>query len=71
MTACFLPSPKRHSRETIVGACADYLLGVKVDEIERKWKINEGVVYYYLRKTKHFKLRSRTRQHGKILRKVP
>ena len=46
-----------HSRETRVGACADYLLGVPLKEIARRWGVNQVMPAYWVRKVGCFKLR--------------
>jgi len=52
---------KVYARETRIGACADYLLGIKLKAIELKWgiPINSGLVLYWIKKTGHFKTRNR------------
>jgi hypothetical protein len=57
-----------YPRATIVGAVADYLLGMKYKGICAKWGISGGVLSYYLRKVKCFKRRS---SRGKVLSKMP
>lgn len=40
-----------------IGACTDYLLGLPIEAIERKWKISQGLLYYWIRRTGSFSLR--------------
>jgi len=47
-----------HAYEIRVGACADYLLGVKIEVIARKWGIaDSSLIASWITKRKCFKLR--------------
>ena len=59
-----------HPHESIVGAVADYLLGVSLKDIYAKWGVDSDSVYHFIRKCGHFKLRNRTTPYGQILSKV-
>lgn len=46
-----------HSRETRVGACADYLIGKSGAEIELKWGVKIPTVSRWIKEAGSFKLR--------------
>lgn len=48
---------QKHSYETRVGACADYLIGLSYKEIEDKWNVPVTLVTRWIRKRKCFKIR--------------
>lgn len=48
---------KRVTAERRIGACADYLLGVKVCVIELKWNVSHASITRWIRRTGSFKLR--------------
>jgi transposase-like protein len=54
-----MPRILKHSYETKVAACADYLLGLSIAEIEFKYKVSGSLVYYWIRKRGCFKLRQK------------
>lgn len=55
------PNAKRYSYEVRVGACADYLIGLSMNEIEHKWGTKSSIVSYWIRKRGCFKLRKKNR----------
>lgn len=46
-----------YSLERRIGACADYLLGLSLRDIELKWSINPNWVLIWIKRTGSFKLR--------------
>lgn len=44
-------------RQVRIAAIAEYLIGVPMRKIEIKYNIMSAEILYYLKKTKHFKLR--------------
>lgn len=48
---------RKYSYETRVGACADYLIGVKAAVIEHKWGVAHSLIVYWIRQRGCFKLR--------------
>lgn len=46
-----------YSAERRIGACADYLLGRSLGEIELKWDVNPNWVLIWIKRAGSFKLR--------------
>ena len=52
------PRIKKHPDEIRIGACADYLLGVSMKDIERKYGLPDStIVTFWIKKTGSFKIR--------------
>lgn len=54
-----MPRILKHSYETKVAACADYLIGLSIAEIEFKHKVNGSLVSHWIRERGCFKLRQK------------
>ena len=52
-----LKTMRKKSDEVRIGACADYLLGVKLKVIEDKWGVTGSQVCKWISRTGSFKLR--------------
>lgn len=70
-----MPRILKHSYETRVGACADYLLGKSMAEIEYKWKVSGSLVSHWIRQRKCFKMRNvfgnKPNRQGKVYAPKP
>lgn len=47
----------KHSDNTRIGACADYLLGISIEVIKEKWGVSSTTLYKWILRTGSFKLR--------------
>lgn len=54
----------KHPDHIRIGACADYLLGKSMHEIEQRWGVTIGCVSAWIKRTGSFKLRRIRKPRG-------
>lgn len=64
-------SKRKHPADKRIGACAEYLLGKPLSEIEFKYGFRPSIVSAWIKKTGSFKLRRPRRRNRPNLRLTP
>lgn len=59
--------PRRVSDDIRIGACADYLLGKPLGEIEFKWGVTNKLVSRWISRTGSFKMRYNTKPKKELV----